>query len=144
MRLSKTAYRWVLALVSGALLAVLSASCTGQGEGERCQLANGNDDCQSGLVCYAASTITLPGTTNQSNADICCPANRADSTEDICKTGNATPTSDASINDSSSNPDTGTDASGDATGSDATGDATSSDASGDATSSDGSSDATGQ
>ncbi len=133
---------WTVALGTAALFVVLSASCTGQGEGERCQLANGNDDCQSGLICYAANTITIPGTTSQSNADICCLPNRVASTEDICKLSASTPQSDAAINDSSATTDTGT---GDASSDTGSGDATSSDGASDASdASDGSSDATGQ
>jgi len=89
------------------LALVLAAACTGQGEGQRCQVnavdqaGNGTSDCQDGLVCTPASKIVLPGGQN-SNADICCPADRTQATETICLQPAVTPGSDASI------PDTGT------------------------------------
>ena len=114
----------------------LAVACTGQGEGQRCQLANGNDDCQDGLVCYAANLITLPGGGN-SNADICCLVDRTQSTEDICKQATITPGSDSGIPDTGI-PDTGTDSSskdGAADGAaDGSGDGASTDAAGDASS----------
>lgn len=51
----------VLALAVTAALATLWA-CSNMGEGERCETANGNDDCQSGLVCRLTSGVQL-----------CCP-----------------------------------------------------------------------
>ncbi|HEX7605047.1 MAG TPA: hypothetical protein VF316_25695 [Polyangiaceae bacterium] len=79
----------------------LAAACTTQSEGQRCQFANGNDDCDNGLACVEGKLITLPGGGN-SNADICCPVDRTQAVEDICKLSPVTPGSDASI------PDTGT------------------------------------
>lgn len=101
---SRLAFGPVAAL---GLALLLAAACTGQGEGQRCQLGNGNDDCQDGLICYAATDITLPGG-GSSNSDICCPVNRTAAVEEICKQANVTPGSDASIPDTGT-PDTGTD-----------------------------------
>ena len=55
--------------------------CQGQGEGEQCnRLAgnNGNDDCQSGLVCNT-SVVSTPGFGR------CCPSDRTQATTAICK-----------------------------------------------------------
>src|SRR5262249_33655645 len=52
----------------GLAIAALDASagCSLQAEGERCSTLNGNDDCQTGLVCTPKSKLG-------GNADICCP-----------------------------------------------------------------------
>jgi hypothetical protein len=63
-----------------AVLACLGG-CAGQGEGELCnRLAgnNGNDDCQSGLVCNTAVTST-PGFGR------CCPMDMTHATTAVCK-----------------------------------------------------------
>lgn len=97
-------------LAALGLTLLLAAACTGQGQGQRCELAgNGNLDCQDGLICVAAANITLPGG-GSSNSDICCPVNRTTATEDICKEATVTPGSDASIPDTGA-PDTGVDSS---------------------------------
>jgi hypothetical protein len=57
------------------------SGCQGQGEGEQCnRLAgnNGNDDCQSGLVCDTSVTST-PGFGR------CCPTDRTRATTTVCK-----------------------------------------------------------
>jgi hypothetical protein len=63
------------AAVFAAIFAVAVASmpgCSQQGEGERCDYAkNGNDDCDSGLVCIAARELLDQAT------DRCCLQNRA-------------------------------------------------------------------
>jgi hypothetical protein len=115
------------------LALLLASACTTQSEGQRCQTANGNDDCDNGLVCYKAAEIYLAGG-QSSNADICCPVDRTQAVEDICKLSPVTPGSDASI------PDTGTSDSASDTGAkDGASDA--GDASTDGASSDGSADA---
>ena len=122
-------------LVFLGLALFLAAACTTQSEGQRCQIANGNDDCDNGLVCVEGKLITLPGGGN-SNADICCPVDRTQAVEDICKLSPVTPGSDASI------PDTGTTDSATDTGAkdgasdagDASTDGASSDGAGDASS----------
>jgi hypothetical protein len=54
-----------------------SMSCSGQGEGERCDPANHDDDCESGLSCVPLSALNR-GTTGA----VCCPKTNA--TADIC------------------------------------------------------------
>ncbi|CAN5326195.1 hypothetical protein BH09MYX1_BH09MYX1_41400 [soil metagenome] len=100
--------RLLLAFVSVGALAAVVVSCTGQSEGQRCQVQNNDDDCQSGLICTAAAQITIPGTGKASNADICCPLDRSQATEDICKVSAISPGSDAGLTDSSTVLDTGT------------------------------------
>ena len=60
--------RWTFALAFTGLF----ASCSQQGEGERCVAANGNADCASGLQCQSAEFLE-----NERNskfaADRCCP-----------------------------------------------------------------------
>jgi hypothetical protein len=63
-----------------AIAFIVLAACSNQGEGERCDVGNGNDDCRTNLVCYAAASLT------NSTADRCCPQDRATSTEPVCKT----------------------------------------------------------
>ena len=52
------------------------AACSNGGEGARCEMANGNSDCQSGLVCMPGKQAA-PGWTQ---ADWCCPPSSARST----------------------------------------------------------------
>jgi hypothetical protein len=54
------------ALVLTALLA--SVACADQEEGQRCDPANGNNDCASGLVCIRADRLALVEV-----GAICCP-----------------------------------------------------------------------
>jgi hypothetical protein len=65
------------AAASFALLLAVGA-CTGQGEGERCDVraaSTGDSDCQSGLVCR-----NIPA----SMVDVCCPADLSQATTAIC------------------------------------------------------------
>lgn len=62
-RLRTTALPLLAATVAAA---ALFAACSQQGEGERCTIENGNDDCGEGLVCTSAEQLG-------GNADICCP-----------------------------------------------------------------------
>lgn len=56
------------ALFAFALPFVLASSlgCSNQGEGEPCSRNNGNEDCESGLVCTSKERL-------RSNSDLCCP-----------------------------------------------------------------------
>lgn len=56
----------LLALFGGIGLSLGSIACSNQGEGARCEIENGDDDCQEGLVCTTAEQLG-------GNADICCP-----------------------------------------------------------------------
>jgi hypothetical protein len=66
-------------LAVGIFLAV--AACSNQGEGERCQTANGSDDCRSGedLVCTPFTDLT------NTTSDRCCPRDRSTATNPVCK-----------------------------------------------------------
>lgn len=125
--------RWLFACLTGALLTALAASCTGQGEGQRCQSANNNDDCQSGLVCGKAKTSS--GT----NFEVCCPPAGQTASDPLCIEAPPSPGSDASITDGAS-----TDTGSNDGQSDATSDAADASDTGTTDSGDASSDATGQ
>jgi hypothetical protein len=68
------------ALLLFAVLASLTAliACSNQGEGEYCDQSNGDNDCQSGLVCKPAPGLTGTFTTR------CCPMSPADATTSAC------------------------------------------------------------
>lgn len=78
-----SARRFAGPVVSALLFAgiVVGSACSNQGEGERCEIANGNNDCKTdeGLLCYPANQL------NNSNSDRCCPAKRELSTSPVCK-----------------------------------------------------------
>jgi hypothetical protein len=57
------------------LCAVLMGACADAGEGDRCEVDNGNNDCSNGLVCVAGGPT-----------DICCPEDRALATTPGCQT----------------------------------------------------------
>ncbi len=101
---------WGIALfaVASAFIVVASA-CSNQGEGERCEILNGNEDCKTdeGLICYPQAQL------RNSNSDRCCQLDRSKATHPVCKTsvdvtGDATPP-----------PDTGPPTTGDSGGPDA-------------------------
>jgi hypothetical protein len=85
----------LLAMASASIsLAVLAPSCSNQGEGERCsQLGDngGNDECQSGLQCTAASAIGP----NAGGVDRCCPVDLRQATTTGCMTGGSASVADA-------------------------------------------------
>ena len=123
--------RLLLALASAGLAIALVVSCAGQAEGDRCQLANGNDDCQAGLVCTQGAKLNR-------NYDLCCPPEGTTVTSDSCKVAPISPGSDAAISDAATTDtgvkDTGTSDACDAATSDASDAASDSgDASADAT-----------
>lgn len=70
-----------LGAIIGAFIAIGSA-CSNQGEGERCEVENGNDDCRTeeGLICYPEEQLKNAG------SDRCCPIDRSKATNPICKT----------------------------------------------------------
>jgi hypothetical protein len=93
-----------LALAASAALSLLG--CPTQGEGERCNIENGNDDCAEGLVCK--SSRELGG-----NADICCPDGASDNPECIPGGGSSTTASSGTgATTSSSTSDTSSSAGG--------------------------------
>lgn len=102
---------WGIALfaVASAFIMIASA-CSNQGEGERCEVLNGNDDCKTdeGLICYPEAQL------RNANSDRCCPADRSRATHPVCKT-----TVDLGGGDSAAPPDTGPPPAPDAGGQDA-------------------------
>jgi hypothetical protein len=81
--------RSALAFAFVSTLAVLSVpGCADQGEGERCDKtkAQGSGDCDSGLICVAASEL-LEGIT-----DLCCPPDGQESSERCTRRGKASTT----------------------------------------------------
>ena len=79
---------------------VALAACSNGGEGERCQAENGNDDCQSGLVCLAATQKAFNGGKGLvnppfNNSDRCCPLDRASTTNPACTVPGSSVTGDA-------------------------------------------------
>jgi hypothetical protein len=73
LRLVTSVFR---SLSSIAFLIVVGA-CNGQGEGDICDLRNGNNDCQNGYVC------TMPPPPFMGTR--CCPGNQALATVAACK-----------------------------------------------------------
>jgi hypothetical protein len=72
-------------IVSIALVTVLGGfvaltACSNYGEGERCELLNGNDDCESPLQCTPRAQIPQ----GFNNSDRCCPQDRATAKEPAC------------------------------------------------------------
>ncbi|MEO8185063.1 MAG: hypothetical protein ABI895_40170, partial [Deltaproteobacteria bacterium] len=66
-----------------SLCLVLGWGCAKQAEGERCDLNNGDLDCDTGLVCRGeASSLSIQGIRG---AALCCPATGA-TTVDACRT----------------------------------------------------------
>jgi hypothetical protein len=76
-----------MASLLGGLFAL--AACSDYAEGDRCQAENGNDDCQTGLVCLAATNKAFNGGVGLVNApyntsDRCCPFDRTTATHPAC------------------------------------------------------------
>ncbi len=125
--------RFVVALVASCSLGalVLVAACADQGEGERCQLENGNDDCAGGLVCTRSTDLPIaPNFRGQArdNEGRCCPLNRSQSSVAECAQTPPAPGGDAALTpvaplvDGATDSST-TDSAPDANGGDATTDA---------------------
>ncbi|MBI2389773.1 MAG: hypothetical protein HYV09_09290 [Deltaproteobacteria bacterium] len=74
-------------LISAALLVLGAAfvfqACSKQGEAQRCEKANGNDDCEPPLICTGVEGIDEP---------ICCPENTASATTSECRGARGGPT----------------------------------------------------
>ncbi|HSO35577.1 MAG TPA: hypothetical protein VLT33_23775 [Labilithrix sp.] len=97
---------------------VTLAACSNQAEGERCQAENGNDDCQSGLVCLAATQKTFNGgqglvNAPYNNSDRCCPYERSTASHPACVLLQTTITGDGAAPpaDTGPTPDATTDSS---------------------------------
>lgn len=63
--------------VLAVALALLGA-CSDASEGEGCDLANGNDDCDEGLICRGAWEVRASGS-------VCCPAPPAKPSASACQ-----------------------------------------------------------
>jgi hypothetical protein len=115
----------VTSLTIGGWL-VLSA-CSNNAEGERCQVANNNDDCENGLICLASSQVNP----SYNSSDRCCPVDRTTASHPACTllqnpvAGDSSPPADTGP----ANPDTGTVDTGTDTGTDTGADAGDTDAS---------------
>jgi hypothetical protein len=82
----------VLAFVAAVVLGI---GCSKQGEGERCDPANANLDCESGLVCRDASDLGLGSESDLSGAALCCPPDGSGTaTLDVCRGGAVVPPDD--------------------------------------------------
>jgi hypothetical protein len=71
-------FRFAVLLLPAALAASIVGACSNQGEGGVCDVRasnNGNDDCQSGLVCTPITGV---------NGARCCPQDRSTATTVEC------------------------------------------------------------
>jgi hypothetical protein len=67
-----------LLLVSGW---IALPSCSDQDEGDRCEIANGNEDCKEGLLCLPERDVTPPYNTTAR----CCPQDRSLASHPGCR-----------------------------------------------------------
>lgn len=106
-------------LSSVCALAFFALGCADQGEGERCDLRNGNADCESGLECTPADElIRVEG----KGAALCCPPEgEAPSTEGCQRSGMVIPTGDGGLATGGTGGSGGSGGSGGTGGSGATG-----------------------
>jgi hypothetical protein len=72
MRSTATGRRFLEGFFLLLVCAGFAVGCGRQGEGERCDVRNGNADCESGLVCTPASDLIRVA--GGENAALCCPA----------------------------------------------------------------------
>ena len=126
-----------------AVIAVSLSACSGQGEGQRCDVRDdsesppGSSDCASGLVCDTgapgiAGYSSTSAQAGKSYFGLCCPPNRANATTAACGAGTTI--------GNPGFPEAGTDATaggGDAASSEAGSDGATSDAAGSDAASDG-------
>lgn len=119
-QVSQRSRTWLLM----GLFALSTVACAKQGEGGRCDLLSGNDDCESGLRCVSLADR------NQGVGAVCCPS-EGDSENPICKGNSVDLTGEPSDSDaqvsavdagdaSTINPDAAADASTVEAGADAT------------------------
>jgi hypothetical protein len=107
--------RRTLSLAFAGAVVVLFAACSGESEGQRCELTDdpggpdntpGGSDCASNLDCFAAGTLggaaaQYAADQNDPNFGICCPPNRAQATTSICALQPSPPGGDAGFVDAS-------------------------------------------
>ena len=97
------AFRYrVISIVLCAVLAAFVAltACSNYGEGERCEILNGNEDCDDGLQCTPKAQINTP----YDSSDRCCPVNRTTATHPACVILTTPITTDAAPLDSNTGP----------------------------------------
>jgi hypothetical protein len=70
--------RFVTRVLCGLVVAFALACCQQQGEGAPCDTANGNNDCQSNLVCHPTGN----------GVSRCCPSTGTSSSPDCNTSGN--------------------------------------------------------
>lgn len=64
---------------------LVGTACSKQGEGERCDINNGDLDCDTGLICVGEEQISITGT----GVALCCPI--TDPTVDACRANTTLP-----------------------------------------------------
>ncbi len=113
-------------LFVAAITALGIAACSGESEGQRCDLTDdpggpnnsaGSSDCAGNLVCYPAATLGGQAATwanGNSNFGICCPLNRDTSTTSVCAYQPSPPGGDAAAPADAATDGEATDASTDA------------------------------
>lgn len=78
-RTGRTGVLLGLGVVSVLIAIAAIPACSNYSEGERCESANNNLDCQSDLTCTPAAQLT------NTTSDRCCPSDRALASETVCK-----------------------------------------------------------
>jgi hypothetical protein len=68
----------LLCVMLGGFVAL--TACSNYEEGDRCEILNGNEDCQDPLQCTPKAQINTP----YNSSDRCCPVNRASATHPAC------------------------------------------------------------
>lgn len=68
----------VLCVMLGGFVTL--AACSNYAEGDRCEVLNGNEDCQDPLQCTPKAQLNVP----YNSSDRCCPVNRATASHPAC------------------------------------------------------------
>jgi hypothetical protein len=73
----------IVSIVLCAMLGgvVILTACSNYGEGDRCEVLNGHEDCENPLVCTPKAQLNVP----YNSSDRCCPENRATATHPACR-----------------------------------------------------------
>ena len=75
-------------------------ACSDYGEGERCEILNGNSDCADPLQCTPKAQINTP----YNSSDRCCPVDRTMATHPACTVLQNPITGDSAPSDANSGP----------------------------------------
>lgn len=70
-----------LGAAGGLFLCLTLAACSKQGQGERCDLNNGDLDCEGDLLCKGEASLNISGR----GVALCCPRVTDESTVDACR-----------------------------------------------------------